>query len=289
MLSSEIATSLSGRYVSVDIYPLSFLEYFYFKGIKINSFAELVAKKIEINREFEEFLKYGGFPKHLEYDEANKKELLLGYKDSILLKDIVARFQLKNFSILEDIAAFLLSNSGILQSISKIKNNFGISHDMAKDYLDYLKKAYMIFEVYKFDYSLKKQNANEKKYYTIDLGLSNLLRVPNLKTRGSDIEGVVFLELQRRGYKVYYYKTATNHECDFIVQKENKIVMLIQVTLSLKDEKTKKKELGNFAKTISELKLEDVGCLVITEERSKSVSYENIDIEIINIKEWLIL
>jgi predicted AAA+ superfamily ATPase len=174
MLSSEIATVLSGRYIGMDIYPLNFKEFLYFNKLDISSKLDIVDKKIQINRLFEQFIKYGGFPKSIEYDNDEKKDLLITYKDSILLKDIVARFKLKNFHTLEEIAAFLLSNSGIIQSITKLKNNFGISFDMARDYMEYLKKAYMVYEIKKFDYSLKKQNFNDKKYYSCDLGLSNI-------------------------------------------------------------------------------------------------------------------
>lgn len=288
MLSSEIASTLSGRYLSIDVYPLSFQEFLYFNKIKIDTKLDFVDKKIEINRNFEKFIKNGAFPKILEYDEDKKSELLISYKDTILLKDIVARFQLKSYSTLEEISAFLLPNTGILQSVSKIKNNFNISHDMAKDYLEYLQKAYMIFEIKKFDYSLKKQNANEKKYYSCDLGLSNLLRVPNLQTRGNDIETIVFLELIRCGYKVYYYKTSNGLECDFIVEKNNKIEKLIQVSKSLENEKTKKRELSVFSKTIEELQLKDVEVMIICEESNENIKYENINIQIVNILEWLL-
>ena len=258
MLSSEIASTLSGRYLQLDVYPLSFKEYLRFKKITVTNKLSLIDKKIELNRAFEEFIKYGGFPKVLEYAGAEKRDLLITYKDSILLKDIVARYNLKEFKVLEEIAAFLLANSGIAQSVNKLKNNFNISYDMANAYLEYLIKAYMLFEVPKFDYSLKKQNLNEKKYYAVDLGLANIMRVPNLQTRGNDLETIVFLELIRRGYTVYYYKTTNNLECDFIIESENKIIQIIQVTTSLKDEKTKKRELRVFSKTIDELKLENI-------------------------------
>ena len=289
MLSSEIASTLSGRYLSVDVYPLSFKEYLSFKGITIKSKLDFVDKKISLNREFEHYLKDGGFPKILEYKESDKRELLISYKDSILLKDIVARYRLKDFHTLEDISAFLLSNSGIIQSITKLKNSFHVSFDMASSYVEYLKKAYMIHEIKKFDYSLRKQNANEKKYYSIDLGLSNILRVPNLQTRGADLETIVFLELLRRGYSLYYYKTASDLECDFVVQKDSKIEMLIQVSRTLKDEKTKKREFSSFAKTIAELKLEDVELLVICEDRSETCKFENRDIKVVNILEWMLI
>ncbi len=288
MLSSEIASTLSGRYLAIDVYPLSFKEFIDFKGISINNSLDMVSKKIALNREFENYLKFGAFPKVLEYQEADIRELLTTYKNTILLKDIVARYKLKEFGVLEEIAAFLLSNSGISISINKLKNNFKVSYDMASAYVEYLSKAYMVFEINKFDYSLKKQNANDKKYYSVDLGLSNIMRVPNLQTRGNDLETIVFLELLRRGYKVYYYKTSNDLECDFIVQKDQEITMLIQVTSSLKDEKTKKRELQSFSKTIKELKLKHIDSVVITEDNSGETIYDDTEIKIINLKEWLL-
>ncbi|MCD6212697.1 MAG: ATP-binding protein [Sulfurovum sp.] len=288
LLSSEIASALSGRYLSIDVYPLSFSEYIGFKGMTVTNKLDLVNLKIELQRAFEVYMKYGAFPKTLEYTAEQTRELLVSYKDSILLKDIVARYKLKEFGTLEEIAAFLLSNTGIIQSITKIKNHFHISYDMARNYVEYLCKAYMLFEVPKFDYSLRKQSANDKKYYSIDLGLSNILRVPNLQHRGSNLETIVFLELQRRGYKVYYYKTNNGWECDFLIEKDQKIEALIQVTLSLKEEKTKKRELRVFAKTVKELNLENVNCMVISEDTSKLEVYDGMKIEIINVIEWLL-
>jgi len=289
LLSSEIASTLSGRYLSIDVYPLSFKEYLSFKDIFITSHLDIVNKKIVLSREFESFVADGGFPKLLEYDKEQKKELLITYKDSILLKDIVARYKLKEFHTLEEISAFILSNSGIIQSTTKLKNSFNISFDMASSYIEYLKNAYMIYEIKKFDYSLKKQNANEKKYYSVDLGLSNLLRVPNLQTKGADLETIVFLELKRRGYKIYYFKTQGDLECDFIVEKNNKIEALIQVSKSLKDKKTKARELASFSKTIEQLQLKDVALLVITEDASTEESVDTLEIKVINIIEWLLV
>jgi len=288
MLSSEIASSLSGRYLSIEVAPLSFKEFLFFKEIHISSKLDFIDKKITISREFENYIKDGGFPKVLEYNSSDKRELLTTYKDSILLKDIVARYKLNSFHTLEEISAFLLSNSGIIQSVSKLKNSFHISFDMASSYLEYLKNAYMIYEVKKFDYSLKKQNVNEKKYYSVDLGLSNIMRVPNLQTRGSDLETIVFLELKRRGYTLYYYKTSNDLECDFLVEKDNDIVMLIQVSKTLKDRKTKKRELVPFKKTVEELKLKDIELLLITEDSSTTEEVDGLKIKIINITEWLI-
>jgi uncharacterized protein len=289
LLSSEIGTTLSGRYLSIDVYPLSFKEYLAFKGISAISKLELTDKRIVINREFSSYVKDGGFPKLLSYPDNEKKELLASYKDSILLKDIVARFALKSYAKLEEIAAFLMANSGALQSITKLKNSFQMSHDMASDYVEYLQKAYMIFELRKFDYSLKKQAANLRKYYTIDLGLSNILRVAGLGTMGADMETIVFLELQRRGYETYYYKTSNDLEIDFVVVKDGVVVELIQVASTLQDEKTIKRELAPFQKSIVELKLANVKCTLLCDEPSQGISFEGQSVQRMNIKEWLLL
>ncbi len=284
LLSSEISSALSGRYISVMVYPLSFKEYLSFKGLAITSKLDLVSKRIEISRAFSAYISDGGFPKVLEYEGPEKRELLISYKDSILLKDIVARFKLKNFTVLEDIAAFVLANSPLIQSTNKLKNNFSISYDMARDYLDYLQKAYMIFAIKKFDYSLKKQNANDKKYYTVDVGLSQIFRVANREFYGADLENIVFLELLRCDFQLYYYKTDNDLEIDFVVEKDRKIVALIQVSKTLKESKALKRELLPFDKTCQELQLNNVRRLVITEDNSDVVD----GVEIINIKEWLL-
>ncbi len=287
MLSSEIGTVLSGRYVSIDVYPLSFKEFLLFKDVEIKNKMELISQKHLLNREFTAFISEGGFPKSIEYsqDKIMQKELIEGYFDSILLKDIVARFKLKNFKTLEDLSAFLLSNTATYHTINKLKNSFSISYDMARDYMEYLEKAYMILAINKFDYSLKKQQANARKYYSIDLGLSNLLRVPNVKTKGHDLESVVLLELLRRGYKVYYYKTKSDLECDFVLEKNKEIVELIQVTVSLQDEKTRKRELASFTKVIDELKIKNVKVTVLCEDSSEMLDN---GVRVINILEWLL-
>ena len=288
LLGREIASALSGRYLSVEVYPLSFAEYLSFGGMALAGRLDFVDQKIEIRRAFERYLTYGGFPRTRDYDTPQIQELLTTYKDSILLKDIVARYQLKDFGTLEEIASFLLSNTGIIQSINKLKNTFHISADMARNYVAYLRNAYMIFEVRKFDYSLKKQKANDKKYYSIDLGLSNIFRVPNLQHRGSDLETAVYLELRRRGYGVYYYKTAGGLECDFVVEQKGEITSLIQVTRSLTNEATRSRELKPFAKAIRELQLRNVTCLVLTAEGTGEWEYDGVRIQAVNILEWLL-
>ena len=203
LLSSEFSTALSGRYLSLDVYPLSFKEFLEFKGIKISSKAEYINQKIHIAHLFREYMQFGGFPKiTLLEDEELKKELLGSYYDTILLKDIVARYKLKNYNLLNELATFLLINNSTINALNKLKNNFNVSFDLIKDYVEYLTNAYMIFTINKFDFSYKKQIANPKKFYSIDTGLSN--RFSFSKNQGSNLENIVFLELKRRYKEIYY-------------------------------------------------------------------------------------
>ena len=109
-----------------------------------------------------------------------------------------------------------------------------------------------------------------------------------MQTRGNDLETIVFLELKRRGAKIYYYKTSNGLECDFLVFNEDDSIELIQVSSSLKDERTKQRELRVFSKAIEELSLKNTKHLVICEDNSMSIEKDNLNIEIINILEWLL-
>ena len=120
------------------------------------------------------------------------------------------------------------------------------------------------------------------------MGLSNLYRVANLENRGNDIETLVALEFLRRKYEFFYYKTLSNQEIDFVVIEENRITKLIQVSKTLNAQKTKNRELDVFKKTINELNLKDVQCVVLTEDASSAIKYDNLNIDIVNIQEWLI-
>ena len=282
LLSSEFSTALSGRYLSLDVYPLSFKEFLEFKGIKISSKAEYINQKIHIAHLFREYMQFGGFPKiTLLEDEELKKELLGSYYDTILLKDIVARYKLKNYNLLNELATFLLINNSTINALNKLKNNFNVSFDLIKDYVEYLTNAYMIFTINKFDFSYKKQIANPKKFYSIDTGLSN--RFSFSKNQGSNLENIVFLELKRRYKEIYYYKTNNNLECDFYVKDAN---LAIQVSVTLDDEKTLKRELRVFKELQKELK--NITPLLITMDETQKYQYEDMTILAINVIEWIL-
>lgn len=287
LLGVEFGTALSGRYLSIEVYPLSFKEYLDFNNLHIHSKAERIHNKITLQQHLNSYMKFGGFPKTaLLEDETLKQDTVKSYYDSILLKDIVARYKLKNYQVLNELALFLLSNNASINAYNKLKNNFSSSFDTIRDYVEYLSNAYMILSIPKFDYSLKKQIANPKKFYAIDTGFSNAVSFNISKKIGANLENIIFLELKRRAKEIYYYKTQGGREVDFLIQKEN-LTELIQVSVTLENKETRHRELRVFAEASKELK-GDIRAILITFDNSEVIEYDGCQIEIINVLEFLV-
>jgi len=290
LLSSEIGSSLSGRYLDVLVYPLAFKEFLSFKHCNVDSIYSLISQKDSIERYFEEYLNFGGFPKVvLVEDEELKRAELKSYFDSILLRDIVSRYNLDNFRVLEQLAIFLLSSISNQISINKIKNHLKISYDMANRYFEYLHNAFIIDTISLFDWSYKKQIVNPKKVYSIDMGLTKRVSFEVGKKKGDYLENIVFLELKRRYSEIFYYKTAQNYEIDFLIKEKQNITHLIQVSYTLTDNKTLTREIRALLKANQELKKDiNLNLMIITQDNSKDIIQDNVVVKVVNIFEWLL-
>ncbi len=290
LLSREVGSALSGRYLDVLVFPLSFKEYLQFNGVTIEKPYDLIGKRLEIERHFERYMFYGGFPKVVLTEDVSLKEAeLKSYFDSILLRDVVARYKLDNFKILERLCVFLLSSIANLVSITRIKNRLGVSYDLAGRYMEYLENTYMIQTVPLFDWSLQKQHVNPKKIYSIDTGLSKRVSFEVGKRTGDILENIVYLELRRRYEEIYYFKTKQGYEVDFLIKEHERIVKLVQVSQTLSDEKTKKRELRALLKASDELDLSsDTELIVVTMDAAHEETTEGDMIKIVNVVEWLL-
>jgi len=282
---------LSGRYLGVEILPLSFSEFLHFKSEKINSPYQLITKKSRVEKLFEEFMTYGGFPQVVLTDDISLKEAeLKSYFDSILLRDIVARYNLNDFRSLEKLSILLLSSIANPVSLNKIKNRLAVSFEMTNRYVEYLENSYMIQTIPLFDWSLQKQFTNPRKVYSIDTGLSKRVSFEVGQRLGDLLENIVYLELKRRFEEIYYFKTAQNYEVDFLIKEREKITHLIQVSWSLEDKKTKKRELRALAKSAVELKQTmNIRLMLLTMDASSHEEVDGVEVEILNIFEWLLM
>lgn len=237
LLSSELATFLSGRYIEFPVYPLSFKEFLDFRG----------SKKTSLKKEFELYRRYGGLPAihQLELEDEYIYPYINSIYNTILLKDIVARNDIRNVSLLENITRFVFDNIGNNFSAKSIADylksqNIKIGTDTAVNYLRHLVSAYLLYKAMRFDIKGKKLLEINEKYFLGDIGIRHaLLGYRELDISGI-LENIVYLELLRRGYKVNIGKLQ-NAEIDFIATKQNSLIYL-QVAYLLASKDTIKRE-----------------------------------------------
>lgn len=236
LLSSELATLLAGRYVQIEMFPLSFVEYLEFSDQRETD------KEIAFN----DYMQFGSFPTVvLNESKQLKTDFLRALYDSIFIKDIVTRHKVKDVESLHKVVRFLFDAIGNPLSIQKIvktiKSSGGeSSHEMIGNYLKYLEEAYVFYPVKRFDLKGKEILKTQGKYYGIDTGMRNLVVSPTSANFGFVLENLVFLELKRRGYEVYIGKI-NELEIDFYCRKLDEI-FYIQVAQSLLDEQTRARE-----------------------------------------------
>jgi predicted AAA+ superfamily ATPase len=282
LLSSELASLLSGRHLSYQLLPLSFAEYLAFQGVAIREKKDIILKEKALLKHFGEYLEWGGFPAVV---LEKNQELLKQYYLDMIQKDIVKRYEIREKTVLEKMGVYLLTNSAKTISVSAIKNLYGISHEPASTYLDYFKDAFLVFELPQFSYSIKRQQKALKKIYAVDTGLANNVSFRFSQDKGRILETSVFLSLKQQGKETYYYKTKSGREVDFLI-KDNGKVQLIQVAWDIEDEKTKQREIGSLVEAMEE---EKVGRgLVLTFSTNERTLIKNRQIQIRPVYQWLL-
>ena len=240
LLSSELATHLTGRYLKTELFPFSFAEYLSF--INIDPSDKTSDNTARLLTALDEYLSNGGFPEYLKIKEP---EVLKRIYDDILYRDLVVRFGIRNVAGFKNLAQYLFTNfsseTGLL-SISKLLGFNSVTS--VKEYLNILVEGYLVFELTRFDYSLKQQYISNRKIFVIDNGLRNTIAFKTSQDRGRLLENAVFLELKRRGYDIWYHKTPNNLETDFLIRPSDPL--LIQVSLELYHPDTRKREIGSL-------------------------------------------
>jgi len=244
MLSSELATLISGRYILFTMYPLTFSEFLTFRK---------AGPIVDYDQEFGVFMKYGGFPgiHHMEYDDEVVEQYISSLYNTILLKDVVARNAIRDISLLEKITHFTAGNCGNITSSKNIADflkSQGIkgSVDTVQSYLGMLNAAYLFMKVNRFDIKGKRILEIHEKYYAGDIGLKNVILGFRKNDIAGHLENIVFLELLSRGYKVQIGKL-NGLEIDFIASKSDEQIY-VQVAYLLHDEKTIAREFGALEK-----------------------------------------
>lgn len=239
LLSDELSTVLSGRYVSFQIYPLNYREY-----------TELAGCDPEQESSFWDFVKWGGLPNRLQFTEENNiKDYLHSVFDSIILRDVVDRLGLKDTSLFNLLLQYIIDTVGREFSAKNIieflkKEGRDVSTGTLYSYLDALCKALIIKKVYRFDVHGKAILKTLNKFYMTDLGIAQIKNHNYMTNQSFALENVVYNELLTRGYTVYVGKTQKG-EIDFVANKDG-VVNYIQVAYLLADESVAGREFGAF-------------------------------------------
>ncbi len=280
LLSSELATHLTGRHVKVELYPFSFQEFLSFQNIELKQ-AQTTIAKAELLNAFDVYLTNGGFP---EYVKRGEPELLKQAYDDIVYKDIITRFGIREINPFRELALYLFSNAAKEVSYSALAKTLGIKSVMSvRKYVGFLQESYLVFELYKYDFSLKKQIISAKKIYVIDNGMRNSIAFSVSDDHGRLLENAIYLELKRRGLQVYYFKG--KNECDFIIKEKNKITQVFQVTSRLHAD-NRERELAGLYESMEMFDLKE-GTL-ITENQEETIQKDSFTIHIVPAWKWLL-
>lgn len=244
LLSSELATLLTGRYISINVQPFSFLEY-----TKANS------KEKNTDKLFRQYINTSCFPEAVNLAKKNESlvnDYLQSIYETVVIKDIAQRYKLRNLNNLHRVISFIFDSVGsyisatnIAVELNKISKK-SISHNTVTKYLEYLTNSYIIYPAARFDIKGKELLTTNKKYYLVDLGLKNITTTNRYDADlGRKLENVVYFELLRRGGKIFVGKN-NEREIDFIVQKANNEREYYQVALTVNDEKTFQREISSL-------------------------------------------
>jgi len=286
-LISEIATSLRGRTISYEVFPLSFREYLSFKGITVDLHS---SKSIAlINHHLADYLRHGGFPEVIDYDDGLRNRVLQEYFNVMIYRDLLERYEIKNIPALKFFLKRLMSSATRQVSVNNIYNElkssgFKIGKNQLYDNLEACLNIYLAMVLRKHTKSLVARELGEKKIYAIDNGLLNALDYKFSDDTGKALEQTVFLELKRREKDVYFFKEKA--ECDFIVKLGFEVTEAIQVTATLSDEKTRKRELRGLLECCNVFGLRQG--LIVTFDTAEELEVEGVKVTIMPLYRWLL-
>jgi len=279
LLSQELGTRLTGRYTAITLFPFSFQEVLQFRSI---STGRITAKsRAAILAEFDRYLAGGGFPDYL---KSGDPEYLKRIYDDILYRDIVSRFGIREVKGFRQLARYLVTNTANPATYNALKNTLGFKSVVSvRDYVGFLEHAYLIFEIFRHDFSLKKQYVSDKKLYCIDTGLRNAVAFRFSDDKGRLLENLVLIELLRRNKSVYFFKNPK--ECDFVIEDRGKITSAIQVCYELTRE-NRDRELGGLLGAMQVHGLEEG--LILTYLQEETITQDGFTIRVMPAWKWLI-
>jgi len=287
LFSEELGTRLTGRYIALRIFPFSFYEFLSYQNPKLSNKVNLSTLDIgEIKNKFGEYIELGGFPEYVKFQQV---DYLHSLYESILYRDIIARYKISNSKSIKELIFYLASNCSKEMTFSSLRKLLGLgSVTTISNYCHYLENSFLCFFVNRYSHSVKTQIVSPKKIYFIDHILAKIIGFRFSEEKGRMLENIVFIELKRRGFEIFYHKM--NKECDFIIRQANNIVAAIQVCQSLYNEKTKLREIEGLVEALKHYTLTEG--IILTEHEEESFEHQldnmHFKIHVMPIWKWLI-
>lgn len=288
LLSSEMATLLTGRYVEIQILPFSMNETLHYREVPM--LPRLPDDKARLSLEMEEYLVKGGYPETLK-----NREIEQGYLgslfDSIILKDVAKRHKIRKTTELYDLADYLISNYSNPLSYNEIADELSLgSVTTVKKFCKYLTEPFLFYFLPRYDYKLKEMKKAPRKVYVVDNGFIYTRSFELSGNSGRQLENLVFVELLRRGYdpekSLFYYRTRNDKEVDFVTRKGKTVTSLIQVSYDISKTKTKERELNALVRASDELKCDNL--VLITWNQDETLDYKGKKIQVYSANKWFI-
>jgi predicted AAA+ superfamily ATPase len=282
LLSRELGTRLTGRYVPVELFPFSFEEFLCFRGEPVPDIQRMMTvERALLKGALNTYLQSGGIPDALKYPEL---PLLRTLYDDVLYRDIATRYRIDAVSTLKELAFYLISNPASLVSYNKLKEQFRLgSVNTISSYVDYMENSWLVFTLKRYDFSVKRQQIAPKKVYCIDTGLANAVGFNFSPNTGKLLENLVFLALRRQTREIFYYTTPGGYEIDFFLPEKQQ---LIQVAQHLENPATREREIRALEDAIPAANAKSA--LIITDENEETFAVSGIPVEVLSAAEWML-
>lgn len=285
LLSSELATALTGRRIEYTLFPFSFMEFLRYKGVDPNIY--LTRDIGVVKKHIEEYLHTGGFPEAYRFG----RHMIMGIYNDIIEKDVRARYSIRKIGELRNMARYLVTNSSKEVSYNRLKNVLGLNISTVKNYAEYLSTPYLIFFIDKFSYKLKEQFLSPRKVYCADNGIINTVSFKFSEDLGRLMENCVAVKLigeklNNPGTDLFYWKDYQQNEVDFVQMRDERVERLVQVTHASERDEIDSREINGLLKAAKELRCKDLA--IITWDYEDVITIGNRSIRCIPLWKWLI-
>ncbi|MBN1425817.1 ATP-binding protein [Candidatus Fermentibacteria bacterium] len=283
MLSKEIATQMRGRALSWEVFPFSFHEFLDYREIEGDG-ALSTKRQLLVRNAFEEYWETGGFPEVAGMSRVVRIKIHQEYFHTILFRDLIERHDISHPRALTDLAHRLVDNTASLYSVNSLtgylkSRGHKVPKSAVSDYLEWFEDAYFLFTVRIFDASLARRHTNPKRIYCIDHAMVSSVSSGILVNSGHLLENLVFTALRRLHPEIYYYKTRTGREVDFVIPVRGQPKMLVQACESIAEPRTRKREMAALNESMAELNL--ATGTIVTRNEDERIDVEAGTIEVI--------